>query len=276
MAAINTSISRLAGRVGVTGFAAVLLLQPCAVAAGSQTELEVEVATGIDFSKGDYGDDQDTEITYLPVSVKFIYGEWSLRAATGYIYLDGPGTVISGGDLGPTPTPVRDRVVADEDGEAGLADTSVSVTYSPELDSESWYLDFTGKVKLPTADEDEGLGTGETDVTLQVDVSKLVGNYLPFATLGYRFVGDPQDFELEDTAYGSLGVAYYFRNDVNAGISYDYREAASPSAEDPQELFSYLNVGLDNNWRLIGYGTVGLSEGSPDFGVGVQIKYRGF
>jgi hypothetical protein len=46
------------------------------------------------------------------------------------------------------------------------------------------------KIKFPTADPDKGLGTGEYDETIGVDLSKqLIGPLFGYVTVAYTFVG---------------------------------------------------------------------------------------
>ena len=48
--------------------------------------------------------------------------------------------------------------------------------------------------------------------------------------------------------------------------------AASKSADDPLELTPYLAVRCGSRWTLSPYGVWGLSDGSPDFGFGLQLS----
>jgi len=65
------------------------------------------------------------------------------------------------------------------------------------------------KVKFPTADKDRGLGTGEFDETLGVDVSKrLIDALFGFLTLSYTFIGDPPGADFRNSFGWSVGAAY--------------------------------------------------------------------
>ncbi len=66
-------------------------------------------------------------------------------------------------------------------------------------------LNVTGKVKIPTADEDKGLGTDETDFSLEVNLTKAYGSNVAFGTVGYRKFGDPPEFDLDDVMHLSIG-----------------------------------------------------------------------
>jgi hypothetical protein len=125
-------------------------------------------------------------------------------------------------------------------------------------------------VKLPTSDEEEQLSTGETDFTLTTDVSFPIGNVVPFVSLGYRFFGDPVGIDLEDGPTASVGASILFGSSVLI-TSYDYAQASSPLAEDAHEIFAGFSTPLSSRFNLTAYGIAGLSEGSPDVGVGLLL-----
>ena len=52
--------------------------------------------TGLDYSTGDYNDSSDTEMIYTPFGVGYKSGSWSGKITTGWLYLDGPGSVVDG------------------------------------------------------------------------------------------------------------------------------------------------------------------------------------
>ena len=55
-------------------------------------------------------------------------------------------------------------------------------------------------VKLPTGDEDKGLGSGETDTTLMMVTSKTIGCATLHGNIGYTFVGG--DSDSDNIVYG--------------------------------------------------------------------------
>jgi hypothetical protein len=85
--------------------------------------------------------------------------------------------------------------------------------------------------------------------------------------------GDPAGVALDNTFTVSAGSSVSLGKAVLIA-SYDYAEASSPFAEDSQELFAALNAPLSSTVSWTGYGTVGLSEGAPDFGVGVLFTFK--
>ena len=51
-------------------------------------------------------------------------------------------------------------------------------------------VDFTGRIKLPTASESKGLGSGKTDFAVQVNVDKNFNGPYVSSGLGYKILGD--------------------------------------------------------------------------------------
>lgn len=227
------------------------------------------LSTGVDYSNGDYGSVQDTEIWYAPLTGKYEVENWVFRLTVPYIRITGPRGAVVGGTEGPIV--VRGDTQA-RTTEEGLGDIVGAATYSffptsPEMP----LVEFTGKVKFPTADDADGLGTGEFDYTLQTDISKTYGRLTPFGTLGYRFLGDPNGFDLDDVFFLSAGFDYKLAEPWSAGLIYDYRTASSDFADDGNELAPYVSYRVAD-WTFTGYGIVGFTDGSPDEGAGLQVS----
>ncbi|MFB3062314.1 MAG: hypothetical protein ACE10C_13190, partial [Candidatus Binatia bacterium] len=66
----------------------------------------------------------------------------------------------------------------------------------------------TARVKFPTADASEGLGTGEYDFGLGLELDKQVKNFFLFADFGYTFIGNPPGANLRDQIAAGTGIGY--------------------------------------------------------------------
>lgn len=232
-------------------------------------------STGFDYSSGDYGGDPvDTDITFIPFTTSYKTGRWKFKATIPWVRIIGPGTVVGAGDGGVV-IGNSNNGQATRTNESGLGDIWLSGTYESQLvPPELFYLDLTGKIKLPTADEDKGLGTGETDYTLQADLFKPLGQFTPFATVAYKIKGDPSGVNLDNVFYLSGGTDFRVSDTSNIGASLDYQEASTSASDDSLDLFAYLNQKIDSNWSYTLYGYKGLQDGSPDFGMGLQTTYK--
>src|SRR3954469_16534036 len=183
------------------------------------------LGTGLDYTTGNYGSSQSTDILYVPFIAKYESGPWVLKATVPWIRITGPGNVVGAG---------ADRVVLSEGNAprrtaSGLGDIVLSGSYTllgdmgllADRSSAPIGLDIGGKVKLGTADEAQGLGTGKNDYSLQADAYKTFGAWTAFGSLGYRWYGDPAGVDLKDVFYGSVGATYRFTRDSSGGLAYD-------------------------------------------------------
>lgn len=240
-------------------------------ASAKEGEAEFRWATGLDYSSGKYSDTQTTDILYVPFTGTALLGNFTFKATVPYIRIKGPGTVVGGGDVGPI---ARDRAPTAITTQDGLGDVTASASYTAYLQNNTMFVDFTGKVKIPTADSDKNLGTGKADFTTQIDIAKKTGGVNLFATAGYRFMGSTDALPLRDGFLGSVGASVDVSDRASVGLIYDYRQSASISAGNPSELTGFVTWKVAKKIRLQTYGIVGFSTGSPDAGVGMQISFR--
>ena len=234
--------------------------------------LGLSLTTGADFSSGDYGASARTDILVVPFSLRAKKGPIRITATIPWLRLDGPANIVGGGEDGPiviNPNPLVPRRVRE-----GLGDVSLGLDFAlPSAGLGGLQIDFGLRLKLPTAAKSRGLSTGKTDIGVVADISRPIGNLSPFLTLGYRMPGDPQGFELRNTVTVSAGTSATFGRFVAIG-AYDYAGATSPLSFDSHSLFGALAAPLAKRVILTGYGTIGLSRGAPDYGLGLLVTFR--
>lgn len=249
--------------------AATALTSP-AVAQSSDPSLSV--TTGVDYSSGDYGTGIDTEIIVVPFTARYKTGDLRFSAALPWLRIDGASSIVGGGDGGP--------VVIDPNAprttRSGLGDVTLGVNWALPEERLGFGLDFGARVKLPTASESKGLGTGKADASLSAELSKSFGNVTPFVSAGYRFVGKPEGLDLNDAWFGSAGASVVAGRRSVLLASYDYRQARSPLIKDSQELFGAFSTPLSSSLNFTLYGSKGLSDGAADYGVGAMITLKAF
>jgi hypothetical protein len=234
--------------------------------------LGLSLTTGADFSSGRYGAPADTEILVVPLSLRARKGPIRLSATLPYLRLDGPANIVGGGEGGPividpnAPTPSRVR--------EGLGDLGLGVDFAiPPAGLAGFQVDLGVRLKLPTSSRSRGLSTGKTDIGVIVDISRPMGKVSPFLTLGYRMPGDPEGFDLRNTATVSAGASVTLGRLVAIG-AYDYAGATSRLSFESHSLFGALAAPVARQITLTGYGSVGLSRGAPDYGVGLLMTFR--
>ncbi|GAB5558414.1 MAG: transporter [Synoicihabitans sp.] len=223
---------------------------------------------GLSYSRGDYGLGTDTEVIVAPFNYVSESGPWSLRATLPWMYLKGPAAVV-GGSSGAVGGPSRPNNASS----SGLGDSLLALTYKTNPDPVGANINFTGKIKLPTGDENRGLGTGEFDYQAQIDYFESFDGTTPFLTGGYRVLGDGI-YQLDDGFYASAGVAFLVADGTSVGGSLDWREAIVPGGDDALESTFFAYRQLSKDWSTTVYGQTGFTDASPDFGLGFSLTFE--
>lgn len=226
-------------------------------------------SVGADYTSGDYGQDEKTEIRSLSFAAKYEVGRWTYRASLPVVRITGPSNVVGSGE-GSVTLPGAD---ATRRSVTGLGDAVFGASYLALHErSAPFLLELGGKVKLGTGDEDEGLGTGKHDFSLQADAFKAYGAFTPFATLGYRWYGDPEGIDLRNVLYGSLGGVYRISAATTAGLAYDGRDRIVDGGARVSELVAFVSHALSPEMKLQIYVVKGFADASPDRGFGAVVS----
>lgn len=204
----------------------------------------------------------------MPFGVKYETGDWTLRATVPYVETSGPSNVSGAG---------ADRITlangeSTRRKETGLGDIVLSGSWSA-LQHGSFLVELGAKVKLATADENKGLGTGENDYSVQTDIYQTLDKHTLFGTLGYKKMGDPAGTDLQDPVYVSVGWSFRATKASALGLSYDFRQKIQDGGSPIREVTGFVTHKLDPNWKLQGYLVSGYSNASPDLGGGVFVMY---
>ena len=236
------------------------------------------LTSGFDYSSGSYGTSTTTDITSIPLIGKYEADLWSLSLTVPYVSISGNGTVVPGiGEIhgkGKGKSGVGTTTTTRRTTESGLGDIVAAGTYNLFAGSENApVIDFTGKVKFGTADENKGLGTGENDYSGQFDLYKSFGNFTALGTVGYKVYGDNSSAPLDNVFFGSVGGTYKLSQSASAGLIYDYRPAIVSHGSDLSEMTAFVNYKLTKNWKAQGYLVKGFADGSPEYGVGALVGY---
>lgn len=234
-----------------------------------------DLSAGAYYSQGDYGQGSDTSIYYFPLSFERSLGSWKLQASTAHVEISGAGNVlVNVGGVGRNE--LEQALSTRSQRHAGIGDTVLSATYQvPSFSASAPFFDLSVELKLPTADETKGLGSGAYDYGVQLDAYQQVGQATLFATLGYKIRERSEIFStMADSAFLSLGLMRPLNATWSYGVIYDFREAASTQSSETHELLPFLSVGLANNWTLMTYAVKGFTQDSADIAVGAQLNYR--
>ena len=236
------------------------------------------LSTSVNYSVGDYGTGKDTTLVYIPftLGVSPLDRLW-LSMTVPYLHQTTQNVVLTGGGVA-----VRKKGMgkfaqpATSSSESGLGDVMLKVSYVLLEDKElipeiAPYV----KIKFPTADKDRGLGTGEFDETVGVDVSKrLVDSLFGYVTVAYTFIGSPPGTDLRNSFGWSLGAAYTVIQPLSVFAFLDGATAIARGEDDPLELRVGAEFRVMKALKLTGAVTRGLSKGSADWGLSAGLALR--
>ena len=237
--------------------------------AAQEVGADLRFSTGVEYSTGEYGGTDNIEEFYVPFTFRVGLDRVVFRLTAPYLRVTAPDdTVIT--DPGTEPLPGSGASVT----ESGLGDVIGAVTlYDLYVSDDSdFVVDVTGKIKFATADETNGLGTGENDYTLQFDAYRFFDRLSLQGTAGYRLRGDPPGFDLNDVFLASVGGAWLASDNTMVGMYFDYRESSISGIDDMQELSGFASFRLNRAWRMELYAFTGLTDSSTDFGGGILFS----
>ena len=277
-------------------------------------DTRMQASSGLQYSDGKYGETTSTSALVVPFSVRATFGAWSIRASVPYVMVDGPadvseiiddssgrasssGSGSSGSGSGSgSGTSGRDGSGSgsgsggsgggDDDGEppvpsvasrseSGIGDASIALTYSLDaLGDSPAYVDFTGRVRLPTGSEQDGLGVGATDYIAACELGWDGDAGGAFVSAGRRFLGAVDDFERVDGWQASVGGWINLSDAAVVGAYYDWRDSSVRDGEDPSSIEAYVSWRLNDAWKIEVNGGVGLSDASADYTAGLTLIWR--
>lgn len=236
------------------------------VVLGAQAEEgPLRLGAGLHYSSGDYGSTITTRITTLEATARYEAGRMVYRASVPWLSVKGDTGVIPG--IGQASgTPVRSGSAS------GLGDIVVSAAYSAYYDPASTLgLDLTAKIKLATADESKGLGTGEHDFIFLLDLYRTFDRVTGFGGVGFHVMGDSPALPLENAWSANLGATYKLDARDSVGAMLEGRERVAVGGSRTRELTGFWMRKLEQDWRAQLYGLIGLADGSPDWGLGLSF-----
>lgn len=229
---------------------------------------------GAEISTGKYGGTTATDIFYLPLACKYSTSRYALGLTVPYISVTSNGDVIPGtGGVnrgrGRATAPVASGTPTAT--QSGLGDVLASVGYNIRSE-DALTLNILGNVKFGTANANKGLGTGKNDYAAQLDFFYAGAATAYYASAGYKVVGVPESYALNNVAYGSIGATRPISEQLRAGLRLDAAQRANADTEGKRSM------AVDLTQRLKGVGSLslsllkGLSTSSPDLVAAVYLS----
>ncbi len=245
----------------------------CAAEQGSLfQDMHFSGTFGLGYSNGDYGTARNTNVEIgLPV-LSAATDDFRISISMPYMRVSGRGLVVF--DAAGNPIVVNRRTSLPPITRTGFGDLDLDATYTvPSSFLDDFEVKLSAGIKVPTASTRRRLSTGEADFTMNLDVSRQLGDWAPFLRVGYLLPGQPSSFRLFNTVSVSAGSSYTISDSLVAVASYDFDSASTPLVTASHELFGSLSWIRGNGMTLTGYGTAGLTSGSPAIGAGLIASY---
>lgn len=230
----------------------ILLLAPIMTAAAPVRAADVFLGLEAGYSSGDFGTGVTSDLSSLTLSLGATAQDYEFNGSLPYLRL-GEGNAGSQSGIGDAVLRAGRNIALDAPG-----DTRLNLAFA---------------VKLPTADEDKGLGTGETDVGGFASVSRRWSTVKATLSLGYIKVGDPAGLDYNDVVTYGVGLSKNFSR-AGGYVSLDGRSAMMDGADAPLELSAGGFYLLDARYAVTGGVFFGLSDGSADAGANLGLLRR--
>jgi len=231
-------------------------------------------SSSVNYDTGKYGTPDRTDSVYIPFTLKRYYSNADLSVTVPYLRQSSTGQVTWVGG-----NPVRWARVfgaAVTSAESGLGDIMVRGAYMLRREGpNSFDLSLAGKLKLPTADEKKGLGTGELDEGVGLEFAKEINSRWTLLADGYyTIIGDPSGMDFNNQV--SLDVGFYrlLNEKLALTVLYETQNAIVDGNADPRSLSGALSYSASDGVQFSGGLALGMSDGSPDIGINAGFSRK--
>ena len=251
------------------------------------------------YSSGNYGTNTTSSFFYAPISIRRFFKDGDVTLVIPFVTVttDGTATLVGGQPTQILPASCSDNSGSGNAGDrpecqglggatggiqgqkvttSGLGDIILRGRYYL-VEEKGWVplIAITGRLKLPTADESRGLGTGKMDEGVGAEVSKLWGgNWVTFLDGGFNIIGRPEGRNLRNQWWYDVGGGYYFTKDLLASVYFEEYRSLVSGAQNIRDVFFGMNYRASSEWRFNGGLAVGLSNGAPDHALSLGTSYR--
>lgn len=247
------------------------------------------IGLGFDYAAGDYGTASRSEFLSIPLYLDLYPSErLDLQLIVPYLYQSvnpGDGTILfptQGAAVG-TPRGRKNGVSGGTSAllvndsrrsESGLGDITLTAGYLLVDDGPgSLQLRPTVYVKFPTADQAQGLGTGEFDFGPGLTLGKWLGDWQLFAEGSYVVQGDSARYATQDYVAYNAGVGRQLRASFYGALQALGATAPARGAEAALEGRLKGVWWLATDLSLEGYVGTGFDDGGADFTSGLAVFF---
>lgn len=255
--------------IGVVAF---LCVASAASASGADLK-DWKVSASANFETGNYGSSNRTDTWYLPVTVKKDLPDGAFFSVTiPYVSQTGDASVSN---IGGSPFKIKPSTGAVATS-SGLGDVILRGGYTLITENKNVPFDLTlnAKIKVPTADDSKGLGTGEFDAGAGLEFAKsLPSGFTGYLDLYYTSIGDPSGLDLDDRFFFDIGFSRKLDPMWTVSAFYEESNTLVKDATNIRDLMVNFEYKADERTRVFLGGTLGLTETSPDFGLTAGVSF---
>jgi hypothetical protein len=249
------------------------------------------------YSSGNYGTNTTSSFFYAPISIRRFFKDGDVALVIPFVTVTtAGGATLVGGQ--PTQTVPESCFSNSGQGKpedrpecqglfsggaqgqkvtnSGLGDIILRGRYYI-VEEKDWIplVAVTGRLKLPTADESQGLGTGKMDEGVGAEISKRLGdNWITFLDGGFNIIGRPDDRNLRNQWWYDVGGGYYFTKDLLGSVYFEEYRSLVSGVQNIRDVFFGMNYRASSAWRFNGGAALGLSNGAPDYTLSIGTSYR--
>lgn len=242
---------------------------PAGVAHAASSAPSTTVGVQPSYFEGKFGTTSNVQIWYLPTYIKYRDGNVQLKATIPYITVKSSGALVSGG------TVIGKSGQGTSQTNSGLGDIWLEGNYTlrgrgamPDL------VPYT-KIKFATASRSNGLGTGENDYEFGLGANGQLGTqFFPFAQVGYRVVGSPPNLALRNVVTYEAGASVRIAEGQFFTAMYSGHQSEQAGFQPTSDALVAWNYDLRPGTGFQVFGDLGLSSGSPDYGIGLGAHIR--
>jgi len=237
-----------------------------------------KTSVSANYDTGKYGTQDRTESVYVPFTLKRSYRDADLSVTVSYLRQTSAGQVTWVGGR-PTHVGPGKRAAAASPGtsmESGFGDMLLRGTYTLKRDGpKAFDLGLAGKLKLPTASEEKGLGTGEMDGGAGLEFAKEITPGWSLLADGYfTIIGDPAGVDFNDQVSLDIGFYRTLRPNLGLTVLYETQGAIVDGNADPRTVSGTLSYSAPGGGAFSCGLTLGLSDGSPEIGLSAGASRR--
>jgi len=246
-----------------------------------QQGVSTAIGSGFEVTYGDYGSNADATVVTVPVLLALNpRQDIDLTLEVPLVYISSrtsSGVVVTrSGGMGRRTSTVGLSSSSSTSSEAGLGDINLNAGWTVQQDEEGWWPRIRPNLylKLPTGDDESGLGTGTFEAGPGLSLSKWLGDVQLFVDGAYILQDSTSDYQGKNYLSYTVGGGVQLSDRLFVSLFARGASTRVDGGDAPLEGRLKLNFLQSRRvaWEL--YGLVGFSDASPAAGGGLLVMYQ--